>query len=201
MHINYRSPYRRLILTNLSVILLSFMLWLALAVTRTTLQGSCVIRDSCTFVEIVGRDPYCLLDPVCIAPLCVPPASGEPTWQGTYLVADPLLLTGNPLRTLALPNFLAFSAVMSLAVAVITNLVRRREVRRKIIVAFTVFWALEIIRWLVTVWMVATVTPGNVFFRDPLTYVGVTILVLPMVVAVSVALRRASRVENITATR
>ncbi len=127
------------------------IIWMGFQVARRNAQAPCDMSSRCTvFLDYLGRDPYCVVDPTCVSPFYNPDwESGAPHWQGFAWLDDRLLSDGNGFDMLAPFNYILF---MLLAQALTVIFVRRGGKYRAVAMLAILLWCLlEIVRWLVLV--------------------------------------------------
>src|SRR5215471_10781441 len=121
----------------------------------------CRGADRCaTFIDYSIHDPFCVFDPTCVSPFYNPTWSGgmAPHWDGLRWLNDPLLIWGNPLTMLAPPNYMAFMAVASLAIAAAVRWAKAGYQRGLLLTTVFTWCTFEIIGWFLTA---AALVPGH----------------------------------------
>jgi hypothetical protein len=66
-------------------------------------------------------------------------------------------------------------------------MLRRARWRRMLFVFVATFYVLEVARWIEAVWHLSKLTAYGGLFFDPVTYLGVAVLLSPLVLAYYVA--------------
>jgi hypothetical protein len=151
----------------------------------------------CSDSQIVARDPYCIVDPTCVSPLTMSDAASNstapPQWHGLAVARDPLLISGNPVRMLALTNYAFFTALVAGLLWGINARIRGRNLRRRLVLATATFCGLEIARWSGMTAVVASEAEYHAFFHDPFTYTMLLAMTFPLAIASYVAWKAACR--------
>ncbi len=176
-----RLATRELFLVALAVV---FIVWCGFTVSRDArLTCFATIDRGCTAPAIIRHDPYCLFDPTCVSPsfrATTNPDGSVRHWQGFRILDDPLLVYGNPITMLALPNYFLFTATVCAALAALRAIVRPLTVRRRMIVVVLMLVLLEAARWYYYVWRLSELTAYRWFVLDPATYYILGVLLLPI---------------------
>jgi hypothetical protein len=172
---------------------MTVILWVVLVSCRHGVDarvscGSTALPE-CHLSRIYGRDPYCLVDPVCVSPfftLAGGPrgsGSGVPAWQGIYVLSDPLLVDYDPLLMVALPNFVVFALLWAVALYAIHQ-IRSPGVRSYLALSLCLFYALEGTRWMFTLVRLSQQTSYTSTASSAATYAVATLFATPLIAGV-----------------
>lgn len=160
--------------------------WYALTgVTQHAIRSGCatMIDQRCTAAKIMQQDPYCLFDPTCVSPGLksnTNPDGSTRHWEGFRVVGDPLLVYGNPITMLALPNYVVFAATVCALLMALRTAISRFTIRRRMTMGVGVFAILEVARWYYSAWQLSELTAYPGFVLDPVTYLVLGVMALPM---------------------
>lgn len=169
----------------LLVAILVAVVWCLFVTNRDASRPLCdpdPTTSSCNVSAVMRSDPYCAVDPTCISPWATPREAndGSPAhWQGFALLGDPLLISGNPIAMLALPNYLLYVAI-SCGLVVAAGATPRY--RHTIAVAVGTWTVLELGRWLYSVWKLAVLMVDQVFVIQPISYFLIALGCAPFLV-------------------
>jgi hypothetical protein len=179
--------------------------WFAFAHFRSaaTVAPNCVVGGAseppvCTPDWIIGRDPYCVVDPTCVSPFYQRSRDDLfPHWQGEATsLWDPSLGGHEGYESIAVVNF----GLFVLAVIVMVALLRfvRTDVRFIAMLALLVWCLLEWARWSYAIWTYTRefgpFSPEH-YLKSPYTYLGLIVTAIP-VFAVGWFLYRQVRSES-----
>lgn len=133
----------------------------------------------CTPSYLIRRDPYCIVDPVCVSPSF--DESAYLYGQGIAIVGDPAMVT-SPIRMLAIPNLCFFLTAFS-AIAWLTLLIpAKTQACRLIVTAILAWYTLEVCRWFEALWRFSSLAGGGNFLLQPLNYCIFLLLLMPCLV-------------------
>ncbi len=90
------------------------------------------------------------------------------------------------MQMLAVPNFCFFCFGLLSAYWIGFAIVRRPEERRLLLAAVASWYLLEVARWFEAVWRLSGLSADGTFLVEPVTYVALCVLLLPLL-ATSVA--------------
>ncbi len=196
------------LLPVLGALILTAVFWAGFMFARHPVRPVPVCVDSssaaytgssshCTASYLIGRDPYCLLDPTCASPFLSPHWQTAwnrqlPSFQGAAWVPN---YSGprNTYRMFAIPNYALFVTCLLLLGYAIYRLGKRNgDLAVLAVIVLLTWYGLEVLRWTYTFWdlgdwygagasvfdwasyayLLATIAPLMVGIRLLLTYRG-----------------------------
>jgi hypothetical protein len=167
---------------------LTACLWLGFTAHRDGNRPLCRIdTDNCrstTATKIVRHDPYCVVDPTCIAPnfdiakANLPSTGVAVQWQGFAVLNDSSFVYGNPMRMLAVPNLCFF--VLSFLGGLWLARVVPAPWGTMATAALATWYCLEAARWFEAVWRLAGSSSDGTFLIEPITYLGLAVTLGPL---------------------
>jgi hypothetical protein len=143
------------------ILTLVLALWFGSLYIRNRMLAPCSDPGRCTaFVDYSLHDPFCLIDPTCVSPFYNPAWSGgvAPHWQGLQWVTDPLLISGNAVTMLAVPNYIVFMALASLLIVIVARHVNAGRAQKEALTIVLAWSTLEIGSWF---FRAAALDPGQ----------------------------------------
>jgi len=104
-------------------------------------------------------------------------------------MTDASLVHGNPITYLAIPNAMAFTAIVSSVVAMLPRAHLETPATKKIVAGISLFCLLEAFRWIYTSLDLSHKNGlgEHAYLTDPLTYVIPALILLPYVITVRFA--------------
>ena len=173
--------------TALAVVLATLVGWCSFIYLRSNVSNNCVVAQllpstSCEPARIIAQDWYCLIDPICASPFYHADLNNmAPKWQGsaTYL-ADPSLGAHDGYRSFGLINFALFATAVA-GLALILKTSRNRHLLR-VSVGLFMWTLLEWVRWSYSIWSLTQNYSGLNIFVQPVTYLGLILTALPLLV-------------------
>jgi hypothetical protein len=177
------------------VALATFLCWSAFYHLRPPVIKQCVVAESlsrpeCTPGLIMSRDPYCVIDPVCVSPFYrASERNIAPRWQGAATnLLDPSLGGHDGYQAFALVNFGLF-VLLAVSVAYLLKLGRARYFHW---VAFglSVWVLLEWLRWTFLTWKLTREFTAENPLGLSTGYVGLVVTAIPLVVVAWISLSR-----------
>ena len=176
--------------TSLLGMLVALLVWLLVILGTGVIyrpDPACAV-SSCSAASLIGRNPYCLIDPTCASPFLKEgydtKARFVASWQGAAWLAnfgDPTWIVGpdNLVETFSILNFVLFVAVYVAALAVVAAL--KGDTIRQLAATFCVTWyLLEVARWFGT-YLALSNRYGFSTFSDLLTYAVIAGVLIPVV--------------------
>ncbi len=173
---------RVLFLFTLAVV---FAAWSCFTLSQDAARSACFATadPDCTASTIIRHNPYCLFDPTCVLPKFLGTTNLDGSvrhWQGFRILGDPLLVYGNPMTMLALPNYSFFTATACAGLVALRATVRPLAMRRRMIAVLLMLVLLEAAHWYYSVWRLSELTAYRWFVFDPDTYLILGLLLLPI---------------------
>jgi hypothetical protein len=153
---------------------------------------ACGINDGytpqCNFRDISHDYPYCLIDPVCISPFA------RTSYQYGYGygldgIGDPGVIA-TPVLMFAWPNLFMFIVGFG-GIVLVAYTCLPHPPKTYVVLFATVWYALELCRWSEAIWRYAQVGYGDRFLVQPITYLVLAGVLLP--IGLSVYAQSASR--------
>lgn len=134
------------------VICITGIVWALSLGLRERLLLPCSGAGNCTtFLDYSLHDPLCVLDPTCVSPFYRPAQASRsgyaPHWQGLVWLSDPLLVSGNWVSMLAIPNYCLCMLLMVTASLCVMRWSRSIACRRYGLTVVSTWCILEVVGW------------------------------------------------------